>query len=64
MDDNPARVHAAAITALAGRDSEAAAEAIRRDISEAGRYLASLATADGLIQLSRKAGDRQSEPTE
>lgn len=42
-------LHAAALAALRAGDAEAAGAAIRQDICDAGRYIAGLADADGLI---------------
>lgn len=43
-------LHAAALRALQRRDGMAAAAAIRQDIEEAGRYIAGLADAEGIIR--------------
>jgi len=42
--------HEAALEALRCRDPEGAASAIRQDIAEAGRYISTLAGADGWIR--------------
>ena len=44
-------LHATALDALARRDGDGAADAIRRDIREAGAYLVGLAGPDGLIEM-------------